>query len=276
MWNLSPSSFILVSRCVHLIRWEGNITPPLSLIPSQEFFLKKGMSLNLTLHWISERLPYQNTWNDKNKNILNTFVTFHIFIQNSNHVYLDEKWFCIRNIFYKRKWELLKTVGTLIRIIWKIEGCPTLGMGLSLSSLNYTSEYWDRDNLNQYHEYVSLITRNMITPVYKSVVKYLGPANYTFQNIRIELLMNICHWLPEIWQLSAYKSLARYLGANRRLNPLATGILEYWHSLQLGNLTRYLGANRCIKSLFVWRRANTGSFELKLISNSAKNICINV
>ena len=63
MWNLSPSSFILVSRCVHLIRWEGNITPPLSLIPSQEFFLKKGMSLNFMLHWISEHLEYQNIWN---------------------------------------------------------------------------------------------------------------------------------------------------------------------------------------------------------------------
>ena len=74
----------------------------------------------------------------------------------------------------------MKTVGTLIRIIWKIEGCPTLGMGLSLSSLNYTSEYWDRDNLNQYREYMSLITRNMISPVHKFVVKYLGPANYTF------------------------------------------------------------------------------------------------
>ena len=62
MWNLSPSSFILVSRCVHLIRWEGNITPPLSLIPSQEFFLKKGMSLNFMLHWISEHLEYQIIW----------------------------------------------------------------------------------------------------------------------------------------------------------------------------------------------------------------------
>ena len=163
MWNLSPSSFILVSRCVHLIRWEGNITPPLSLIPSQEFFLKKGMSLNFMLHWISEHLEYQNIWNIRTFEISEHYNTLkrskcltHIWmflmsVQNSDLKEISifrnfcEQCFCIDT----RKWQgwHVKKVYFTDIIVWNhFWFCLILNLGIIGNWGNINHDYleaWD-------------------------------------------------------------------------------------------------------------------------------------